>query len=135
VTDLTFLERAVLEKLLAGEHPALVALRAQAKLARMAKRELTGVGFYCAFDVPPEAPAVDGSPDFTIDDVKGESRGLAHGAGFVVFVRSGRLASLEGFTYDEPWPLDPTGMELSYLREPRDLKLSETDRSPTPPAR
>jgi hypothetical protein len=30
--------------------------------------------------------------------------GVAHGVGLVLFVEEGRLALLEGFTYDDPWP-------------------------------
>ena len=48
-------ERLVLDKLIAGDHPALASLRRQ-------------------------------------------------GAGFVLFIRSGRLSVLEGFTYGEDWP-------------------------------
>jgi hypothetical protein len=44
--------------------------------------------------------------DFHIGDVSGELEGLANGAGFVLFIRDGRLKMLEGFTFDEPWPVD-----------------------------
>jgi hypothetical protein len=37
-----------------------------------------------------------------------EFKGLVHGAGFVVFIDQGRLAVLEGFTYDEDWPPEGT---------------------------
>lgn len=121
---LSDLERAVLEKLLAGDHPTLVALRAQTEGGRLAGRENTGVGFYCSFEVPPEVPSV--SPrDFEVDDVIGELQGLAHGAGFVLFVRDGRIDTLEGFSYDEPWPQQMSEFNLTYQREPRELKLDE----------
>lgn len=54
--DLDEFERAVLEKLLAGDHPVLTALRAQAQAARLTSREYTGAGFFLTFDVPTSAP-------------------------------------------------------------------------------
>jgi hypothetical protein len=116
------LERAVLEKLLAGDHPTLVALRAQAEAGRLAGREHTGVGFYCSFEVPPDVPSA-GPRDFEVDDVIGELQGLAHGAGFVLFVRDGRIDTLEGFSYDEPWPQQVSKFNLTYQRDPRELEL------------
>ncbi len=55
---LTELEQAVLDKLLAGNHPALAALRSQAVEGRVTRREYTGVGFFCDIDVPPTVPLV-----------------------------------------------------------------------------
>lgn len=118
---LDHLEQAVLDKLLAGEHPVLATLRAQADKARVVERERTGVGFFCSFAVPPGVPLAAG--DFQIDDVEAELQGLAHGAGFVLFVRDGRLDTLEGFSYDEPWPPSVRQFRLTYRREPRELSL------------
>lgn len=56
--DLDQFEQAVLEKLLAGNHPALAVLRAQAQAARLASREYTGAGFFLSFDIPPHAPTL-----------------------------------------------------------------------------
>lgn len=119
---LTQFERAVLEKLLAGDRPVLAVLRAQAQAARLASREYTGAGFYLSFDVPPEAPALP-SQNFHFGDVNATVDGLQHGAGFVVFVRGGRLEMLEGYSYDEPWPKEIHAFKLTYQREPRDLDV------------
>jgi len=102
----------------------MVTLRAQAANARLASRENTGVGFFCEFDVPAEVAAVE-VPDFTIDDVNGEIQGLAHGAGFVLFIRGGRLKMLEGFSYDEPWPDQVGGFSLSYSDPERKAELAK----------
>jgi hypothetical protein len=118
---LNALEEAVLDMLLAGEHPALAKLRSQARKARLVGRELSGVGFFCNFAVEDDVPSVGG--DFQIADVHGELDGLSHGAGFVLFVCAGRLRMLEGFTFDEPWPPQVSGFRLQYDREPRKLQL------------
>lgn len=120
---LSTFEQAVLDKLLAGDLPALATLRAQAGRARLMRRELSGVGFFCTLDVPADAPRLDALGRFTIDDVNAEVTGLAHGAGFVLFVRDGRVETLEGFSYDEPWPREISGFKLSYQHEPRVLEI------------
>jgi hypothetical protein len=116
---LNALEQAVLDKLLSGDHPVLAALRIQAEKARLVGREYTGVGFFCDFEVPMDVPILKG--DFHLGDVTGELQGLANGAGFVLFIRNGRLDALEGFSYDEPWPKEISTFSLSYMAEPRDF--------------
>jgi hypothetical protein len=123
VEGLNGVEQAVLDKLLFGDHPVLVTLRNQTRNARLIKREYTGVGFYCTFEVLPDSPLLEGKGNFEITDVNGETQGLEHGVGFVLFVRDGRLDTLEGFTFDEPWPASMRDLILRYSREPeRDLR-------------
>lgn len=114
---LTPLEAAVLDMLLQGDEPLLATLRSQAEQARLVSKEYTGVGFFCDFEVPPEAPRTSGS--FYIEDVNADIEGLQHGAGFVLFVRGGRLDSLEGFTYGEQWPEDIDSFKLTYQAKER----------------
>ena len=115
-------EQAALDKLLAGNHPVLAALRTQAKAGRLSSRELTGVGFYCDFEVPPTVSPV-GDENFHLGDVEATVPGLKHGAGFVLFVTNGRLTQLEGYSYDEPWPEEIHDFELRYQHEPRRLEF------------
>jgi hypothetical protein len=119
---LTSFEQAVLDKLLAGDDPALAILREQARHASLRSREMTGVGFHCHFDVPDNAERL-GHEKFHLGDVNASVSGLAHGAGFVLFVEDGRLAMLEGYSYDEPWPISIDGFQLSYQADPRHLDL------------
>ena len=48
---MTDLENSVLEWLLSGDDPVLVALRHQLASAKVKSREFTGVGFYLHFDI------------------------------------------------------------------------------------
>jgi hypothetical protein len=120
VKGLTPLEQAVVDKLLAGEHPVLQVLKKQADQSRVSHREFTGVGFWTDFDVPDAAPAAQ-RRNFTVGDVQATIEGLAHGAGFQLLVRGSRISQLEGFTYDEPWPPEIGAFELTYTKEPRQL--------------
>ena len=63
----------------------------------------TGVGFVTKLDTDVErAPVRPGR--LCVGDVTVTIDGLERGAGFVLFVEDGVLDTLEGFTYDEPWP-------------------------------
>jgi hypothetical protein len=110
---LSDLEQAVLDKLLVGDSDVLATLREQINGAKLARREYTGAGFYCDIEVDSRAPTVRGNLE--LGDVSAVIPSLKHGAGFLLFVRDGRVTMLEGFTYDEPWPDSVRGFSLSYI--------------------
>jgi hypothetical protein len=111
---MTDLERAVLTKFLDGDHPVLNSLRRQLETCSVSTRELTGVGFYANLVADASvAPRVES--DFIFSDVVAQQvDGLQHGACFVLYVESGVLKMLEGCSYDEPWPEQISGFQLSY---------------------
>lgn len=121
--ELNDLERAVLEKLFAGDHPSFPAFRAQVERVRVIERTFSGDGFFSDLVVPEEVPAATGLATDPLwwGDVYVEFDGLAHGGGFVVRIADGRLEMLEGFTFDEPWPAEGTGFRLRYEPFPRQL--------------
>jgi len=105
VHKLTKLESEVLERLIAGGGQDTALLRLQLDRAVIEARTLTGVGFFVDFTVP------DGTPKLALGSselggVNAELRGAKHDAGFMLFMKDGYLSTLEGFTYDEPWPSD-----------------------------
>lgn len=122
----TEFERAVLDKLLAGEHPVLAALRLQAATVLVDNREFSGVGFFCTFRVSVNVPQGALEADFHFGDVIAEFEGLEFGAGFVLFVRDGHIAMLEGYTFGEPWPESVTEFKLSYSKAQRDLSVLDS---------
>lgn len=124
--ELTPLERTVLEKLLAGDHPALSSLRAQLLVTSVESRQLTGVGFFADLTVAEAAPIVNG--DAELADVHAAIAGVQGGLGFVLFIRNGRLSLLEGYTFGEPWPASVDGFVLSYQADGREEQLRQLDR-------
>jgi hypothetical protein len=109
------LENRVLEKLLAGNHPILEALRRQLEGGTVRSREFTGVGFFTKLCPSPGAQRAPTPRDrFHLGGVYAEITGLCHGAGFVLFVTDGYLDFLEGFCYDEAWPTQTQGARLYY---------------------
>ena len=114
MTDLTDFERAILRKLLSGDHSLLALFRQQLEVCRCAKREATGVGFYTELDVSTYAgprPELD----FKYGDVVAEIDGIKQGAGFVLYIEAGLLVLLEGYTFDEPWPDQIDSFKLSFI--------------------
>ena len=103
LTEPSSFELAVLAKFLAGDDERLRSTRSQLDGLRVAKRELTGVGFMTTFAKlgPPPQPGA-GEVQFT--DVDATIEGVEHGAGFVLYLTDGQIDVLEGYTYDEPWP-------------------------------
>lgn len=120
--ELTALERAVLEKLFAGDHPSFPVFRAQVERVRVLERTFSGVSFFSDLFVPEDVPAASLKKDAVwFGDVVADFEGLQHGATFVVRIAEGRLEMLDGSTLDEPWPPEGTPLRLRYQAEPRDL--------------
>ena len=107
-------ERGVLEKLLAGEYEPLRILRSQLAHASVARREMTGVGFFTYFHFASEITRLAERRSIIFGDVQAAMPGLHHGVGFLLYVSDGALNMLEGYACDEPWPASIDGFELSY---------------------
>ena len=121
MSELTDLEYAVLEKLLAGDDQRLAQLRRQLENAIVSKRKMTGVGFFTTLSVLDATARLD-ERSFELVDVTADITGLTHGAGFVLFIRNGLLDTLEGYTYGEDrWPEKISSFRVRY-DAPRDLE-------------
>ena len=122
--EMTDLERAVLVKLLDGEHPVLNSLRRQLEVCRVDSREFTGVGFYTNLVVD-ESVAARVEGDLIFGDVAAEVDGLQYGAGFLLFVDRGMLNMLDGYNYGESWPEQISGFKLSYMNRKGEGGISD----------
>ena len=123
-TELSKIEKAVLEKLIEGSIPLLTELRKQFDVCTVKDREFTGVGFFTYFSVPEGTCKKDGF-DLVIGDVVGEDiPELQNGAGFVLFIKDGILTFLEGFSYDQPWPTQVDEFRLTYVKKHNNGRLS-----------
>lgn len=112
---LNVLERAVLEKLLDGNHPVLAALRVQLGSCEVSRREFTGCGFFTNLEVERSIQAAPTThARAKVLHVGARISGLMRGASFVLFVTDGYMDLLEGFSYDESWPEVISGFSLYY---------------------
>ena len=102
VSQETF-EQQLMELLLQGEHPVLATLRPQYVVAKIVKREFSGVGFFSHFEVPENVPLAE-PPNFEAGSILIHLEKLPSGAGCILFVRKGKLDFLECYTFVDPWP-------------------------------
>lgn len=110
-----------MEEILAASGSAKEILTEQFRVADVTDRELTGVGFFTTFCVPPGAPRLGDRELLHFADVIAEIEGLQHGAGFALHVQEGAIQSLEGFSYDEPWPNEITNFQV-FLPQWKELE-------------
>ena len=114
-TELSKIEKAVLEKLIEGSIPLLTELRKQFDVCTVKDREFTGVGFFTYFSVPEETHKKVGL-NLVLGDVFGDDiPELQRGAGFMLFIEDGILTCLEGYSYEEPWPTQVDEFRLTYF--------------------
>ncbi len=97
------LEQELMKLLLQGDHPVLDVLRKQYTVAKIASREFSGVGFFTKFEVSETVPLVE-PLNFAAGHVGVQLEKVPNGMGCVLFVRNGKLAFLEGYTYTDLWP-------------------------------
>lgn len=120
--DLNDLEKDVLAMLLSGEGDALRQLREQLAVCRVEERKLTGAGFVTELHIPEDVhPADEIQARARVGDVVAELEGVEYGVGFVLFIRQGLLGTLEGYTFEEPWPESIAKYDLRYQSSSRDL--------------
>jgi hypothetical protein len=105
-------ELKVMTKLLEGDDPVLLALRKQYAKAIVEKRKFTGVGFYSDFYFKEQIEPVEICKNFTFGDVTGTINDIV--IDFVLFIRNGKIAMLEGFSFGVPWPEHIYTLELEY---------------------
>lgn len=104
--ELTQLESDALRLLVAGDHPALHALRQQVTDVKVASREKSPLGWFTRFQLNETASPLPGNPSFALSDVS-STYALPDadflGTCFVLFVADGLVELLEcaaiGSTY------------------------------------
>jgi hypothetical protein len=119
--EVSFLERAVIDATLSGEHPILAALRRQWATAAVIERKFTGVGIYLTIEVAPNVPTVP-IQRVLFGDVIVDLPTKTDAMGSLVYVVDGRLTCLEMYTFDMPWPEDVSGFVLKHMKEPRSFE-------------
>lgn len=119
-------EKQIMEKILAGADEGLEIMREQYKGAVVTERWFSGVGFFSTFQVNEKSPKLSSHCSTQLTDVHAQCDELAHGMGFVLFIKDGMIDFLEGSTYDEKWPEHLANLRLCYLpQNPEDARNME----------
>lgn len=107
-------EEVVLQALLLGDDPVLAALRDQLRVVQVSERYFSGSGVFTYFAIPEGVAKVDPA-SFHIGDLQMEMKGSEVPAEAMLFVRKGRLDSLECYTYSNRWPEQPEITALGHF--------------------
>ena len=108
-------EREVMKAIIAENPEISELLEKQYRSAKVVSREFTGVGFFIGFDVTDKNSRLPEYPNNALGRVQAKFKELEYGVGFVLFIREGFIVTLEGFTYDEPWPENIEGYVLEEV--------------------
>ncbi|WP_311268309.1 hypothetical protein [Sphingobium sp. WCS2017Hpa-17] len=97
MTQLTELERAAIDAILAEKPDYLGPLSEQLQSVVVEKRENTGGGFFTTISVSPLAPAAIVSSPLGLNVYVGVD-GMDYGLGMLLFFEHGRMSLLEGYS-------------------------------------
>lgn len=106
-TSLTDFERRAIWSIVA-HHPEAETFARQAEAAQVARRELTGVGKFVHLALPDGTPSLQ-KLKYPMEELKiGHARhpALEAGAGLILWVKEGRMNTLECYTNGGDWPED-----------------------------
>lgn len=107
-------ERTLLSMILAGEHPVLATLRAQAETVTVLNRDFSAVGVNISLAVAADArPAEPRS--FDLGDVAFQFQGAENSGHLVLMVRDGILRELMAYNWTDDWPKQPALAWVKYL--------------------
>ncbi|MEH6661566.1 MAG: hypothetical protein V7679_07965 [Parasphingorhabdus sp.] len=117
MSDFTKLELAALHSIFIETPQYEDGLVAQLAGASVTERENTGGGFFTKISVATGAPPVT-SPRTLSREIHADVKGLAHGLGFVLFMKDGYLDLLEGYAvgYETTALLDLSAVEFTISR-------------------
>ncbi len=130
MSELTDIERQLLDLLLDGALPQLETLRRQLEAAKVSARQFSGVGLFTEFEVPPAVPRVN-PPDFVLGDISFELESVENGGEALLFVRGGVLEMLEVYNWTDSWPDSPKLRRATYVRPAQPLPANPLPLVPT----
>jgi len=96
----TALEQAALRSIFSEMPELAMLLEQQFESATVTDRENSGAGFFTTIAVTDDAPIVE-SARVLGEETQARVVGLEHGLGFNLFMESGRMGLLEGFTWGD----------------------------------
>jgi hypothetical protein len=108
------LEQKILTKMAQTDRESDI-MELQLAAAEVVERDYTGHGFFTKMTVRDEVPKLD-RDRWRLEDMPqgfAEHPSLVAGASFILWIRDGRLVTLEGFTNDGDWPDDEAGFRVA----------------------
>ena len=123
-SNLTQLEKEILNAILNTNKQNILyeKLYKQYKSLIVKTRTFTNVGFFTEFYMAEDSLRRGEIDCFRLGGIHAKISGLKYGAGFVLFINNGFIATLEGYCYDEEWPKDANIIEIFKVQDNGCLK-------------
>jgi hypothetical protein len=112
--DLSALEKQILNTMARADRERR-AMEGQIGAAAVISREYTNVGFFTKLSVPDDVASLD-LGRWRLEDMPSGFAyhpSLTAGASFILWIKEGRIVTLEGFTNDGDWPADEAAFRVA----------------------
>jgi len=124
-TNLSDFEKIIIDTILENakkQNPTLNILKLQFLNLSVQKRTYTNVGFFTDFQFKKNNLSLGRDINMEIGSIHVEMENLKFGAGFILYIRNGLIATLEGYCYDESWPRDERIKAIYKIKENGELE-------------
>ena len=85
--------------------------------ATVTKRTIDSRGFYTFYDIGDRAASLGDGVNLHLGENQWNINGLKYGSDYILWIKNGFISSLEGFSYEEPWPDEITNVSKIVKRE------------------
>ena len=85
--------------------------------AAVVKRTINSPGFYTDYEIGDKTASLGDGVNLQLGENQWNINGLKHGSDYILWIKNGFISSLEGFSYDEPWPDEITNVSKIVKRE------------------
>ena len=105
-------EKLILDDIVAQYPEYAPNLARQLASARVGKRTIYAHGFYTEYEIEDRDARIEGATTPTLGKRQWKLNDLRYGSDYILWLREGYVAGLEGFSYGEPWPEEITFAEV-----------------------
>ncbi|MFT9078672.1 hypothetical protein [Ethanoligenens sp.] len=116
IKSLDVFENKLMKMFLNGEGNVFSRLKKQYMVINVISREHSDAGFFTNFSLPENSEDLRlDNKSFHIGDIDGSVNGIAGAVGFVLYIKHGAIALLEGYTNAlNKWPKSNNEITLEY---------------------
>jgi hypothetical protein len=86
-----------------NENVYIEQIKRQYNEMKVVRREYTGAGFYTHFEISDKKLSLGENVNFELGGIEADIKGFKMEAGFIIFIRSGFIDFLEGYSYVDVW--------------------------------
>ena len=97
-------EKTIIEDIIQTYPEYAERLTRQYGSATVTKRDIDGRGFSTYYEIGDKTASLGVGVDLQLGENQWNINGLKYGSDYILWIKNGIISSLEGFSYEEPWP-------------------------------